>query len=105
MDPLVLALAFKLVPWLVAGVGALFLARSAVGKALAQRIREGSASSAELSALYGELQEVRRELGEVQERLDFAERLLAQHREALPPGGPSENETPTPPELASAGRP
>ena len=29
-----------------------------------------------------DLEAVRQELGEVQERLDFTERLLAQHREA-----------------------
>jgi hypothetical protein len=37
-------------------------------------------SSAELSALHEEMGEVRRELSEVQERLDFAERLLTSGR-------------------------
>lgn len=35
----------------------------------------------EIAALGDEVGEVRRELGEVQERLDFAERLLSQARE------------------------
>jgi len=39
-------------------------------------------SEVEIAALRDEAGEVRRELGEVQERLDFAERLLSQAREA-----------------------
>ena len=105
MDPLVLAIVLKLAPWFIAGLGALFFARSAFGKALAHRIREGTVTSADLAALSDELQEARREIGEMQERLDFAEHLLAQHREALPPCGSSGEDTPTPPELVSAGRP
>lgn len=38
-------------------------------------------SEVESAALRDEVGEVRRELGEVQERLDFAERLLSQARE------------------------
>jgi hypothetical protein len=41
-------------------------------------------STAELTALRDEMGEVRRELAEVQERLDFAERLLTSGRS---PGG------------------
>ena len=105
MDPLVLAIVFKLAPWLIVGLGALFFVRSAFGRALAQRIREGSVTEADFAALVGEFQEVRRELDQVQERLDFTERLLAQQREALPPSGLSQHDTPTPPEFASIGRP
>ena len=36
---------------------------------------------AEIATLRDEVSEMRRELGEVQERLDFAERLLSQARE------------------------
>lgn len=46
----------------------------------AQRLRERSSGTdfqARLEALEGELTNVRRELSETQERLDFAERLLA----------------------------
>ena len=44
-------------------------------------------SSHEIDDLRTDLEQVRRELGEVQERLDFAERLLARgaEREKLPP--------------------
>ena len=104
MDPLVLAILLKLAPWLILGLGALFLSRSALGKALAQRIRERSVTGTEVAALADELQEVRRELGEIQERLDFTERLLAQQRGALPPSASSEHDSPSPPEFASAGR-
>jgi hypothetical protein len=48
------------------------------------RLRAGAldkGSDGEMAALGDEVGEVRRELGEVQERLDFAERLLSQARE------------------------
>lgn len=102
MEPLILVMVLKLAPWLAVGVGLLFLTRSAVGRALAQRIREGSVTAEEVAALAGELEDVRRELGEMQERLDFTERLLAQQRGALPPGA-SAHDSPTPPELAPVG--
>lgn len=43
---------------------------------------------AELDQVRGEMDQLRHELTEVQERLDFAERLLAQRRDQahLPPG-------------------
>jgi hypothetical protein len=103
MDPLILVILFKLAPWLIVGAGAIVLARSPFGKALVQRIREGLVRGEDVAALAAELDEVRRELGEVQERLDFTERLLAQQRGALPPSGSSEHDSPTPPELSSAG--
>lgn len=74
------------------GGGTLFLlAISPVGKAVAERIR-GPASRgipeeerAELeqlrSELLGEMQQLRTEVGELSERMDFAERLLAKQRE------------------------
>ena len=52
----------------------------------AQRLGRAPSASGDLQAgleaLELEVTDVRRELGEVQERLDFAERLLAQNREA-----------------------
>jgi hypothetical protein len=48
------------------------------------RIRAGGldgATASDVSALREEMGEVRRELAEVQERLDFAERLLTRGRE------------------------
>ena len=65
---------------------------SPVGRAVADRIRgkhalpeteELRAELAEHREMLGEeVQELRRELGEVAERVDFAERLLTQQREA-----------------------
>lgn len=76
---------------LVFGGGTLFLlAISPVGRALAFRIRRGGPEGPDASirriqdaqlALLDELDAVRRELGEVQERLDFAERMLLKGRE------------------------
>ena len=95
----------KLAPLLILGsAGAIFLSRSTLGKALVQRIRQGSLKGEEVAALAAQLEEVRHELGEIQERLDFTERLLAQQRGALPPSGSSEHDSPTPPELVPTGR-
>jgi hypothetical protein len=56
------------------------VARSQIGRALADRIRGGGAHDrellAEVDALRAELDSVRQDFAEVQERLDFAERLL-----------------------------
>jgi hypothetical protein len=54
------------------------------------RIRAGAGGdAADVAALREEMDDVRRELAEVQERLDFAERLLTQVRDhpQLPPQG------------------
>jgi Tfp pilus assembly protein PilO len=52
------------------------------------RIRSGGgAQGSEVAALREEMDDLRRELGDVQERLDFTERMLAQVRDSqqLPP--------------------
>ena len=84
--------------FLFGGGTAVALGFSPVGRAFADRIRGKHASPdvdelrAELTehrdTLTEELQHVRREVAELAERLDFAERLLAQSREAqrLGPG-------------------
>lgn len=76
---------------LIFGGGSVFLfAISPIGRAIADRIRSAGPPAAEESvqrlhetqqAMLEDLEAVRQELGEVQERLDFTERLLAQHRE------------------------
>ena len=76
---------------LIFGGGALIaISFSPLGRAVADRIRGRSAAGgdemrAELAehrdALQAELDSVRRELGELSERMDFAERLLAKNRE------------------------
>jgi hypothetical protein len=77
---------------LIFGGGAMFLlAISPVGKAIADRIRgtgagalpEGLRQELEESRaeLLNEVQQLRTEVGELSERMDFAERLLAKNRE------------------------
>jgi transposase-like protein len=84
-------------------VSAAFVLRGPVGKALAQwiggwshneakwidaKMREsGGGSTGEVEQLRSEVDELRGQLTEVHERLDFAERMLAKTREAerLPP--------------------
>lgn len=77
------------------GGGTLFLlAISPVGKALADRIRHGTqplgAGGTEPEVL-NELEQLRADVGELQERLDFAERMLSQKQAAgeLKDGGES----------------
>ena len=55
---------------------------SPVGRALAERIRGGAGDSAPDPVLYEEMERMRQELSELQERVDFTERLLAKQREA-----------------------
>lgn|SRR5512135_3044828 len=84
-------------------VAAIFVLRGPVGKALAQwiggwshneskwieaKMREaGGGTSGDVDQLRAEVDELRGQLAEVHERLDFAERMLARTREAerLPP--------------------
>jgi ubiquinone biosynthesis protein UbiJ len=57
---------------------------SPLGRALARRIAGETQSprdDAEIAVMQSDLAQVRRELDEVQNRLDFTERLLAQARE------------------------
>lgn len=62
---------------------------SPIGRAFAERIRGRGAPDAD-PAVYDELERMRGELAELQERVDFTERLLAKsrEREALPGAEP-----------------
>ena len=63
------------------GGGTLFLLSvSPVGRALAERIR-GHAPPAQDPELFAEVDALRHEVAELHERVDFAERLLAQRQE------------------------
>lgn len=70
------------------GGTAIAISFSPVGKAIADRIRGHRAGSEPDPQVYEELDRVRQELTELQERVDFTERLLARGREAeqLPEG-------------------
>jgi ubiquinone biosynthesis protein UbiJ len=75
-------------------VGVLGVSFSPLGRALARRITgEGRPprDDAEVEALQGEVAQLRRELDEVQNRLDFSERLLAQVKERGLPAAPKEH--------------
>jgi hypothetical protein len=74
---------------LIFGGGTLFLlAVSPIGRAVAERIRrgggsgQGPAESGAQEALLDEIHELRREMGELAERVDFMERLQAKPRDA-----------------------
>ncbi len=76
------------------GGGTLFLlAMSPVGKALADRIRHGAQplNAGTEPEVLTELEQLRADVGELQERVDFTERLLAQKQGAgeLKDGSPS----------------
>jgi hypothetical protein len=65
------------------GGGTLFLLSiSPVGKALAERIRNQGGRSAPDPELLAEVDALRVEVSELHERVDFAERLLAQKQDA-----------------------
>jgi hypothetical protein len=68
------------------------LAISPVGKAIAERIRGGIPNPGPDPEILAELETLRAEVTEVQERLDFAERLLAdkRHGSVLPRGEAAE---------------
>ncbi len=74
-------------------VAAVCVLRGPFGRALAERISGRPRTGAEdqdVRELKSEVDELRGQLGEVQERLDFAERMLARQDEragALPRGG------------------
>jgi hypothetical protein len=72
------------------------LSMSPVGRAIAERIRRADQGGGDAvkrlqetqSAVLEEVDLMRQELADIQERLDFTERLLARHRDdmALPQG-------------------
>ncbi len=68
-------------------IGATAILRGPLGKALGERIGRGGGreDSAEATALKAEMEEFRYRLTEMEERLDFTERVLAQHRQTEPP--------------------
>ena len=94
MDPKDAAAAVVAMTFILSG-GAVLIFRGALGKAIARRI-EGKAGAdpvqtdriEELEHRLAALEQERARVGELEERLDFAERLLAQRRDAERlPGG------------------
>ena len=58
---------------------------AAIAKRIAGEHRPAVMDPEERDEIRAELQQVREELGELAERMDFAERMLAKQREADPP--------------------
>lgn len=71
------------------GGTAIAISFSPIGKAIAERIRGHALQGEPDPAMLAEMDEMRSQLSELQERVDFTERLLAKDREARPlgPGG------------------
>jgi len=69
---------------LFVSIAAMFIMRGPFGRAIAERIAGRARTATEdqdVRELKGEVEELRNQLYEVQERLDFAERLLARQDE------------------------
>jgi hypothetical protein len=67
---------------LIFGGGTAFLLSiSPIGKAIAERIRSHGAVPMHDAELLAEVDSLRRDVSELQERVDFAERLLSQSQE------------------------
>lgn len=67
--------------FLFGGGTAFLLAISPIGRAVAERIRAHGAIHVPDPELLAEVDALRRDVSELQERVDFAERLLAQSQE------------------------
>ncbi len=78
--------------WGITMVAAMVVLRGPIGQALAQRLSGGTppeGGALEVpTELYGELDELRARILELEERQDFAERLLADRSGAGEPGAP-----------------
>jgi hypothetical protein len=79
---------FMLTMTLILGAGVVLILRGPVGRALARRIEGQSGMAAELAGKVEELEsrladleQERVRVAELEERLDFAERLLARHEQ------------------------
>ncbi|MGE5801196.1 MAG: hypothetical protein ACM358_02980 [Gemmatimonadota bacterium] len=66
-------------------LAAIFVLRGPLGRAIGERIAGGHTGDVrEVQDLKGDVEELRQQLSEVQERLDFAERLLARQEDRAP---------------------
>ena len=69
------------ITFIFGGGTAFLLAISPIGKAIAERIRAHGAVPMHDPELLAEVDSLRRDVSELQERVDFTERLLAQTQE------------------------
>jgi hypothetical protein len=77
------------ITFIFGGGTAFLLAISPIGKAIAERIRANGGIPMQDPELLAEVDALRRDVSELQERVDFAERLLArtQERQQVGRGG------------------
>lgn len=79
--------------WIFFAIAVLIIARSTLGRALVERIRSGPAADPRFdefaARVTDELEALREDVSELQERVDFTERALtaARRSDALPPAG------------------
>jgi hypothetical protein len=78
--------------FLFGGATLTLLAFSPVGRAMADRIRGHGAAPVYDPEMVAEIQSLRADVSELQERVDFTERLLARKSEPLPLAAPRETE-------------
>jgi len=71
---------------IIGAIGATVVLRGPLGQAIAERIRGGGGQELPPEQVLNELDDLRARLGELEERADFSERLLAQRRENGPGG-------------------
>ncbi len=84
MDPAVLVgmlLNQVAIPVAVVAGTVLVLSRTSLGRAVIDRLRGPATDDARFDVLAGELDRLREQVTDVQERLDFTERMLTQVRE------------------------
>ena len=84
---------FAIPAMLMLGIGGTIVLRGPLGRALARRLEGGSPPAVDVEPLLHELDEVRSRMVELEERMDFTERLLARERDGgRLPAGPMEGE-------------
>jgi hypothetical protein len=82
-----LGIPFAIPVGIVGSIAAAIALHGPIGKAIARRLEGGPPPGSELppEQVLGELDEMRQRLAELEERVDFSERLLAQSRDAADP--------------------
>lgn len=82
-----LGIPFAIPVGIVGSIAAAIALHGPIGKAIARRLEGGPPPGSELppEQVLGELDELRQRLAELEERVDFSERLLAQGRDAADP--------------------
>ena len=91
--------AYQLLPYLTAAAGLTIISFTPIGRAVVSWLK-GHVNRGRAAELAGELEQVREELGQVQERLDFTERQLSTGSPSVRPFTPrpaaTETRVPTP---------